>query len=203
MIQAIIFDCFGVLTSDAWLPFKRRHFGHNLVLEAQATDFNKQVDAGLADYDDFITGMAELAGMTSDQARAEIENNVANQELFDYIHTELKPRYKIAMLSNAGANWLDELFSPDQADLFDEIALSCDTGITKPAERAYTAIAQKLGVNPEACVFIDDLEHYCAGARDVGMKTVLYQDFHQFRSEIEALLGDSKDEAFVGTDDPL
>src|SRR4051794_37978902 len=111
MIRAIIFDCFGVLTSDAWLPFKRRHFGDDPDRQAQATDLNKQVDAGLADYNDFIAGVAGLAGMTSAQARAEIENNVANEELFGYIEQRLAGSYKLGLLSNAGANWLDELFS--------------------------------------------------------------------------------------------
>lgn len=35
---------------------------------------------------------------------------------------DLKPDYKIGFLSNAGANWLDELFIWQQA--FDEVVLS-------------------------------------------------------------------------------
>ncbi len=188
MIKAIIFDCFGVLTSDGWLPFKRRHFGHDARLRAQATDLNKQVDAGLSDYDDFIVGIAELAGMTSEQARADIENNVFNAELFAHIEHSLKPKFKIGLLSNAGANWLDELFGHEQAQLFDVVNLSCDTGYVKPDERAYLTVAQALGVAPEECVFIDDQERYCIGARDVGMQAIVYHDFEQCRGELERLL---------------
>jgi hypothetical protein len=46
MIRAIIFDCFGVLTTDAWLPFKNKYFAQNEVLMARASELNKQSDAG-------------------------------------------------------------------------------------------------------------------------------------------------------------
>lgn len=188
MIEAIIFDCFGVLTSDGWLPFKRKHFGHDPGLERQAADLNKQVDAGLADYDDFISGVAELAGMTANQARLEIEDNVANEALFAYIIQELKPKYKLGLLSNAGANWLDELFSLEQANLFDTVCLSCDTGFVKPDERAYKHVAHQLGVDPADCLFIDDQERFCTAARDVGMQAVEYQNFEQCQRDIESVL---------------
>jgi putative hydrolase of the HAD superfamily len=170
------------------LPFKREHFGHDPELEAQATDLNKQVDAGLSDYDGYIENIAELAGISAQEVRAAIENNVANEELFRYIEQELRPHYKIGLLSNAGGNWLHELFSDDQAKLFDTVNLSCDTGFLKPDERAYYSIARELGFKTEDCVFIDDQERYCTAARDVGMQAILYQDFEQCRAELDKLL---------------
>src|SRR5690348_2888052 len=62
MIKAIVFDCFGVLTSDGWLPFKKKYFGHDSALTEEATSLNKQVDAGLISYDDFVPAVAKLAG---------------------------------------------------------------------------------------------------------------------------------------------
>ncbi len=88
VIRAVIFDCFGVLTTDGWLPFKKTHFSHDKALEQQATDLNKQVDAGLADYDEFVHGVAELAGISEPDARAAIEDNVAQAELFAYIRDD-------------------------------------------------------------------------------------------------------------------
>jgi HAD superfamily hydrolase (TIGR01509 family) len=191
MIKAIIFDCFGVLTSDAWLPFKRKHFGHDHQLAMQATDLNKRVDAGLADYDDFLRDVAALAGISSSQARAEIENNIANEDIFQYIAKELKPHYKIGLLSNAGANWLNELFAQEQAQLFDTVCLSCDTGYVKPDERAYHGAAEALGVEPGECVFIDDQERYCTAAQALGMQVIVYQNFEQCRRELDQLLHDA------------
>lgn len=192
MVRAVIFDCFGVLTTDGWLPFKRKHFGHDKALTERASELNSKVNAGLSAYDDFLKEIADMAGMPTAHARARIENNVANQPLFEYIAQQLKPQYKIGFLSNAAANWLDELFTPAQVGLFDEVCLSCDTGFVKPDERAFTAIARQLQLQPAECVFVDDQERYCAAARDMGMQAIVYQDFEQFRQELELILSDSK-----------
>ncbi len=187
MIRAIIFDCFGVLTTDGWLPFKKVHFGNEPELHQQATDLNRQVDSGLIDYEDFLRGVAELADVPYVEAKKTIEDNVANEPLFQLIR-DLKPRYKIGFLSNAGANWVSELFSPDQVALLDAISVSSETGFVKPDEQAYREIAQKLGVEPDECVFVDDQPRYCTAARDVGMKAIEYRDFEQFEEQLQNLL---------------
>lgn len=191
MVKAIIFDCFGVLTSDGWLPFKKKHFGHSQELTQQATDLNKQVDSGFSDYQTFITDVAELARVPRKEAREAIEDNVADEELFSYIQKELKPRYKIGLLSNAGDNWLDELFSPEQVALFDAVALSYDTGVVKPGKKAYETIAERLGVELNECIFIDDQERYCTAARSYGMQAIVYSDVSQLKQELERLLRQS------------
>lgn len=193
MIRAIVFDCFGVLTSDGWLPFKKRHFGHDPNLTQQATDLNKQVDSGLADYQDFLHKVAKLANVPFRLAREAIEGNVANEQLFEYIGQELKPEYKIGMLSNAGANWLNDLFTPEQVDLFDATALSYETGVVKPDPGSYQAIVDRLGVEPQECVFVDDQEKYITGAKEFGMYAVWYHHFDQFKTDLEQLLGNLKD----------
>lgn len=188
MVKAIVFDCFGVLASDGWLPFKRRHFGHDQALMQEATDLNKKVDAGLADYSEFLHRVAELANVSYEEARRDIENNVPDSELFAYIKDRLKPRYKLGILSNAGADWLNEMFSSEQVALFDATALSYDTGYVKPDKRAYKTICERLGVESEESVFIDDQERYCAAARDFGMQAIWYKNFEQFREELELML---------------
>jgi FMN phosphatase YigB (HAD superfamily) len=188
MIRAIIFDCFGVLTTDGWLPFKRKHFGHDPKLEAEATDLNKQVDAGLASYDDFLRSIAELAQVPDEEARRAVEDNVSDTALFDLIAHELRPHYKLGLLSNAGANWLDQLFTPDQVGLFDAVALSYQTGFVKPDPRAYQTIADRLGVEPDECIFIDDQERYCTAAREQGMQAIVYRSLEQLQAELSPLL---------------
>lgn len=184
MIKAIIFDCFGVLVVDGWLPFKQRVFGDNPDLFAESTDLSKQMDRGIISYEDFLNGVAELAGMDLRDVRSEIENNPQNVPLLDYIKTSLKPNYKIGMLSNAGANWLDELFSADQIELFDAVSLSYQSGYIKPDAGAYQAIASMLGVDLTECIFVDDQERYCTGATDAGMRSIVYTNHEQAIQEI-------------------
>ena len=187
MIKAIVFDCFGVLTSDGWLPFAEKHFGHNKDLKQQSHDLNKQVDSGLLGYDDFVTQVAQLAKVSAAEAYRDIENNVANKDLFDYT-AGLKKSYKIGMLSNAGANWLSELFDADQVKLFDAVALSYEIGITKPYPQAYHIICDRLGVQPSEAVFIDDIERYVTGAKDIGMQGIWYKNNQQLQADLQTLL---------------
>lgn len=191
MIKAIIFDCFGVLTTDAWLPFKQRHFGHDQDLFDEATSLSQQANSGLINFDDFAAGVAQLAKMPLAEVRQQISKNVANEQLFDLI-TQLKGNYRIGLLSNASEDWLEHLFTKEQLALIDETALSYVTGFTKPHFQAFEAMAAKLGVEVEACVMVDDQERHCFGAREAGMQAILYKDFDLFKQELDLLLNQSE-----------
>ena len=187
MIKAIIFDCFGVLTTDGWLPFKDKYFGHEPDLLQQATNLNKQADAGLISYQDFLRAVSQLAAVSPQVVSQHIDNNVPNEQLFEYIK-QLKMDYKIGMLSNAADNWLVDMFTPEQVELFDAIALSYETGFIKPQIGAYEISAERLGVSPNECIFVDDQERYCTGAQDIGMQAVWYRDFDQAKTDLKKLL---------------
>lgn len=188
MIKAVIFDCFGVLVTENWLPFKKKYFQNDPQLFQEATELGRQLNAGIISYDDFIKGVARRAQVSEAETLQEIDGNVANEELFEYIAQTLKPKFRIGLLSNIGDNWLSEMFTEQQLALFDEITLSYKVGILKPDLRAYTLIADQLNVKPGECVFVDDKERHCAGARAAGMQAILYADFDQMKSELEELL---------------
>jgi HAD superfamily hydrolase (TIGR01509 family) len=54
--------------------------------------------------------------------------------------------------------------------------VSCDTRLRKPDPAAYEHACRTLGVEPSACVFVDDREVNCAAARAVGMAAVRFTD---------------------------
>ena len=111
-----------------------------------------------------------------------------NEVLFDYIRDELKPNCKIGMLSNAGGNWLDDMFEPWQVALFDEIVLSYELGVVKPDPVMYETAAQRLGVLPEEAVFVDDIRRFVEAAKQYGMHGVHYREPGQVIAEIKGLL---------------
>lgn len=188
MIKAIIFDCFGVLTYDGWLPFKKKHFKHDSEADRQATELGVQVNRGMLSYDEFIDQIAGMTHVSVNEVRQAIHNDVPDDGLLAYIHDGLKPKYKIGMLSNAGRNMLDEIFSESHLKLFDAVALSYETGHLKPDRRAFEHIAERLTVAPDECVFVDDQERYCIAAREAGMQAIVYKSFDGFRPQLEALL---------------
>ena len=54
--------------------------------------------------------------------------------------------------------------------------VSCRTGLRKPAAEAYRFAADRLGVRPGECVFVDDRETNVAGALAVGMQAILRRE---------------------------
>lgn len=207
MIRAVIFDCFGVLVTEGWLPFKRRHFGHGTEQEREITALHRQVDAGLADFRGFADRVAELAHVPAADVLCAFARSVPDEDLFAYIADNLKPKYKIAMLSNVASDRLAQLFVPDQIALFDVLSLSYQTGYVKPDPRAFRTVAEQLGLEPEECVFTDDQERLCTAACEFGMQAITYHNFEQFKLELERILdADSssatEDEPFVGPGRP-
>lgn len=188
MIKAIIFDCFGVLAEDGWLPFKRKFIGDNAELARDVADLGKQSDYGMIDYESHLEQVAELVGVNRAELSSALGRKVPNEELFAYIKSELRPQYKIGLMSNANYDVTRELFTPEQAELIDASVMSFESRMVKPDERMYMLIAERLGVAPEECIFVDDVERYCTAAEYLGMKGIIYQSLPQLQREIKTVL---------------
>lgn len=188
MIKAIIFDCFGVLAEDGWTPFKRKYIEGKPEVALAVQLLGKEVDSGRRSYGDMIKETAQLLGVSESVVRTAVERQVPNEELFAYIQSELKPKYKIGMLSNASYDVMKLLFTADQAAVFDATVLSYEAGCVKPDEKMYRLIAERLGVEIGECLLVDDQQRHCNGAIDAGMQAVLYENFSQAKRDVEKLL---------------
>lgn len=188
MIKAIIFDCFGVLAREMWTPFRDQYFGTSGKDFDWANEQMRAVSKGNMTAKEFADVISQHTGVDADGFLKLLHDNPPNTELFDYIRDYLAPKYKIGFLSNVGADRLSDLFTEEQLGLIDEFALSYDIGSAKPEPKAYMHIAQKLGVTPEDCIFVDDIKKYCVGAEKVGMKSIQYQDMDSFKEVVASLL---------------
>lgn len=168
--------------------FRDKFFADDPEKHRLALDLMGQQNLGTLTYKDLIEQVAKLAKVSEGTVQEYMDENKANEPLFDYIRKELKPKYKIAMLSNAGDNWLKELFEQKDIKLFDEVVLSYSVGYIKPDPNIYLLTAKRLKLEPEQCVFVDDNAGHCSGAREVGMKAILYEDFPQLKTDLQKLL---------------
>src|SRR6056297_361881 len=175
-MKAIIFDCFGVLVTSSYEPFKQKHFGDDEVKRDRFHEIEDRSSRGEISLEDASSQFALLAGLSYEQAVDELHNNPRNITLLNYIATELKD-YKIGFLSNVADDRLDELFTKKQQALFDDIVLSYDVNMAKPDPRIFALAADRLGVTVDECVFVDDNYYYCQGAEKVGMKVIQYENF--------------------------
>ena len=57
-------------------------------------------------------------------------------------------------------------------------------GVAKPGPRIYEMTALRLGLLPEECIMIDDIEVNVDGAVATGMKGILYTSMEQAKLEI-------------------
>jgi len=73
--------------------------------------------------------------------------------------------------------------------LFDAVIESATTGLRKPDPRIYRLACERLGVEPSASVFLDDLGVNLKPARALGMATIKVIDPADALRELEALLG--------------
>jgi putative hydrolase of the HAD superfamily len=75
------------------------------------------------------------------------------------------------------------------AELFDGVVISGDEGFRKPDPRMYRLGAERIGVAPEQCVFVDDLAFNLDAARELGMATVHHVSAAETLAELDRLLG--------------
>lgn len=189
MIRAIIFDCFGVLITDVLKVIRDELYEQDSAAALELDELVRAANIGLIDTQKSNERLAEILGVTAHEYRSRIDGEeTRNTPLFAYI-LELKKTYKTAMLSNISTHSLQKRFTDEELrTYFDAVVTSGELGHAKPGSEIYKIAAERLGVRCEECVFIDDREHFVAGATSVGMAGIVYTDFVQFRKELSSLL---------------
>lgn len=188
MIKAVIFDCFGVLVESSYRRFFDGYLSDKPEIVRKINLLSEQSARANITIDDFYHQVSELTGISESEIRNHLSYHPPNIELLNHIRDELKPSYKIGLLSNVSSDRLDELFTDDQVKLFDGIVLSYAVKMIKPEREIYLLAASRLGVLPSECVFIDDVERYATGAKSAGMQAIVYRDFMDYHHQAETLL---------------
>lgn len=193
MIKAIVFDCFGVIITDALQGICQELRSRDPVAADEVRDLVRLANRGIMESEDYGKRVSELLGTDVAGYRRMISQGESkNMELMQYIE-ELKLGYKTGLLSNIGRGSLARRFTEDELlHHFDVVVASGEIGYAKPEPEAYEITADRLEVRMDECVFTDDRAEFCEAARGVGMQTILYTNFTQFRAELDVLLSDSK-----------
>ena len=206
-IEAVISDFGGVLTSPLLDSFKAFRDSSGVPLEAIGTAM-----AAIMQHDganplfELETGrmtearfLGSLAAQLSRQLECEITldgfgeqylaNLHPNQRLIDYMR-ELRMRgYKLAICTNNVREWEPLWRAKLPVDeIFDVVVDSAFVGARKPERLIYDITLQRLGVDPQAALLIDDIELNCNVARELGINAVWFQSTEQAITDIEAAL---------------
>jgi|AntRauTorcE11897_2_1112592.scaffolds.fasta_scaffold00258_10 HAD superfamily hydrolase (TIGR01549 family) len=187
--QVIIFDCFGVLATGTW---QRYIDSLPPTIDRQPLhDLNRAHDAGMLSDDDYMFRLKDLTGSAPQRIEDIKLGDIAkNTALLKYIAT-LQGRYKLGILSNIASDWITaQLLDPAEQALFDDIVESFRVGITKPHADIFYLAAERLGVPPGVCVFIDDNEDNARAAEAVGMYGLVYSGLHELQETLDTILAD-------------
>ncbi len=97
--------------------------------------------------------------------------------------------YDVGLISNSTPRLEGELRDHHKIDgLFKVIVNSALVGIAKPDAGIYHLAAERMGVEPSACVHIDDLARNVEGAREAGFQAIHHEgDYATLERELRSL----------------
>jgi putative hydrolase of the HAD superfamily len=181
---SVIFDFGGVLADMRWdvsAELERTHgLPRGALLETlYRTETWREVECGRGDLEAWRLEAHRLLEARARcalprlhdawlAARHLIPTNVA-------LARRLRPAYRTAILSNADRTLRGRLCELGIHHLFDTVISSAEEGLAKPDPTIYRLAAERLGVPPDACVFVDDYDVNVRAAETVGMRGILYR----------------------------
>jgi putative hydrolase of the HAD superfamily len=211
-IEAVICDFGGVLTTPLIQSFMafQDHTGISTEVLGKGMQAATEANGGenplfemergeiseVAFLEQLTESLAPLLGHRPEMHRFKeiyfeaLEPNPAMIELM----RELKASgYRMAMLTNNVREWEPLWRSMLPVDeIFETVVDSGFVGCRKPESRIYALTLERIGLPAESCLFVDDIEVNCEGARKTGMAAIHFQDNEQAIAEIRAAL-DSPD----------
>jgi putative hydrolase of the HAD superfamily len=198
MIKAIIFD-FGRVISAQKPSSLFRSYEDELGLEPGTINFImfdseawQEALVGRKTVEEFWYEIGPELGLNSgdevDVFRHRYHADEAiNEGVLDLIH-RLHGNYKLAVLSNSPpglAQWLSDW---KLLNFFEVVFCSGDEGIAKPDPNAFELTLERLGVEPDEAVFIDDTREHVEAAQKLGLQGILFTAAEELEKELARLL---------------
>src|SRR5947209_1973696 len=195
--RGLLIDYGGVLTTDLFDSFRAFCEVEGLEAEAIGQSFRRDpscrelligLETGKLDEQDFEVRFAEILGVS---APGLIERLMADsrpdEEMVAAVANARRAGIKTGLISNS---WGTRRYDRAQlGELFDGVVISGEVGIRKPAPEIYEMGAREIGLDPDACVFVDDLPFNLEPAAELGMATVHHTAAGHTIPELERLLG--------------
>ncbi|MDA0165131.1 HAD family phosphatase [Solirubrobacter ginsenosidimutans] len=207
MIKAVVSDFGGVVTLPLMDAFKRAHTEIGIPIEALAKAMALvasradepplwTLERGQMSEPDFIAviagGLSEVLGRPVDldgygaRLMASLE---PNEPLLDHYRALRARGVRLAILTNNVREWHDAWRRkiPVVDELFELIVDSGFEGTRKPEPQIYELTLSRLGLNADACAFVDDVEVNVTAARQLGMHGIHFRETSQVIAELDAL----------------
>ena len=99
----------------------------------------------------------------------------------------LKKSYKIWLLSNTNSRHIKNEIEDNYVfpNMVNGAVYSYDVGCRKPEKKIYQIACETAKVDPESCVFIDDLKDNIIGAKRAGLNGIHYRNTNDLLNELK------------------
>jgi putative hydrolase of the HAD superfamily len=207
--EAVLWDFGGVILSSPFDAFNRYEAEIGL-----PRDFIRRINAVNPDSNAWAQmergeiDMARFAQLFEAEARA-LGGELSGHKVIELLSGQVRPEmvqalqrvrrhYRIACITNnmpagKGPSMTRSADTAAQVAeimaLFEHVVESSKLEMRKPDPRIYRHACDRLGVSPEACVYLDDLGINLKPARAMGMATIKVGEPAQAIDELQALLG--------------
>lgn len=194
-IKAVIFDLGGVLVRTEFPEVRQRleeRLGFTPGTLGQTVWGGEDwelAQTGRISYEEYWRRVGAALGFSTEQQirdfrREYFSGDRVDEELVRLIR-ELRPCYKIGLLSNAPDRlgiWLDEEWGIK--DLFDSIIYSAKVGVAKPDPSIFHLSLEQLGLTPTEALFIDDFSTNIDAALALGMQAIRFTNTKTLKEEL-------------------
>jgi putative hydrolase of the HAD superfamily len=203
MIEAVIWDFGGVLTTSPFDAFERfeneRGLPAGIIRRTNATNHWDNAWAKFERAEVDLDAFDRLFAAESLALGAEVRG----KDVLPLLSGDLRPemvealqrvaaKFKTGCITNnlpanaIGSAGGRSLYIAEVMALFNHVIESAKIGLRKPDPRIYQMMVEALGVDPRRCVYLDDLGVNLKPARDMGMTTIKVMNAPQAIAELEA-----------------
>jgi epoxide hydrolase-like predicted phosphatase len=198
-LRGLLVDYGGVLTTNVWDSFgafcEAEGIDRDEVKRAfrdrpEAMALLRRLEAGDLTEEEFSPLFGPLIGVRDDRTEGLVDRLFAGMQpegaMIEALRRARAAGLRTGLISNSwGRGRYDRAsFSA----LFDGVVISGEVGLYKPQPEIFRLGAERVGLAPEECVFVDDLRENCQGAEQVGMTAVLHRGPDASLERLEELL---------------
>ena len=203
MVEAVLFDFGGVILSSPFEAFAEYEAEIGLPPDTirKINSTNPDTNAW-AKFERREVDPQEFARLFEEEALL-LGHELDAQRILEGLHGTARPamvealsncasKFKTAMLTNNITPMREQDLDEEVkkvVEIFDILVESSIEGCRKPEERFYEIACERLAVNPESCVFLDDLGINLKPARAMGMKTIKVVEPEKAIEELYEIIG--------------
>jgi len=205
-IEAVVFDFGGVLTSSPFEAFTRFETERGLPADIiRRTNAANHLENAWARFERAEVDIETFDHLFAEESRA-LGAEVRGRDVLPLLQGDLRPemvealkrikaQFKTGCITNnlpanaIGSMTGRSLYIAEVMVLFDHVIESAKIGLRKPDPRIYRMMVETLKVDPNNCVYLDDLGVNLKPAREMGMTTIKVTSGAQAIADLEKATG--------------